>query len=407
MHARLPIGPMAALRGLVLATATAAALTSNALVAPAPVAAAGPKVVVVVGPTNGMTATYIARAKRIAAQARSLGASVTEIYSPHATWSRVAAAAQQAKLFVYLGHGSGYPSPYGFDTAKTDGMGLNPSVNPGPTTPVTYYGEGRISGAIRFAPGAVVLLNHLCYASGSAEPGMAQPSWATARRRVDNYAAGFLEAGAGAVIADAYVDVSYEVRAILTGSSIVAAWRADPNYNGHERSFTSARHPAYRNYLDPTRPASVFYRALTTRPGFAPSAPRPLRGTPRTRIVLRARPTPAAGAIRTLAAGTPVRVTGRLRSDAKGRTWAHVRTAAGQTGYVAAWLVGFRGSARPVAAVVLRADSSLHGRRLGTVPEGRRVTVLGSRRDARLREWLHVRTPSGRSGWIAGWLVRP
>src|SRR6185437_10434093 len=130
-----------------------------------------------------------------AAQARSLGASVTEIYTPRATWARVSAAAQGAKLFVYLGHGSGYPSVYGWDPAKRDGMGLNPVDGVGTTSPVKYYGESMIGSTIRFAPNAVVLLNHLCYASGSAEPGMAQPTWTVARQRVDNYATGFIGAG--------------------------------------------------------------------------------------------------------------------------------------------------------------------------------------------------------------------
>lgn len=394
-------------RALTLAVGAGGTVVVGAFAAAAPVAAAGPKVVVVVGPTNGMTATYISRAKRIADQARDLGAAVTEIYTPRATWSRVAQAAQGARLLVYLGHGSGYPSPYGFDTAKADGMGLNPGPDSGRTHPVRYYGEDRIASRIRLAPGAVVLLNHLCYASGSGEPGMSEPSWKTARRRVDNYAAGFLEAGAGAVIADAYVDVRHEVRAILEGSNMLAAWRSDPNHNGHERSFTSRRHPTYTNYLDPTRRSTAFYRAITTKPSFTTAAAPALRGTVRTAVVLRSHPSTHAHAIRTLAAGARLTVTGRLVSDSSGRTWAPVRTSSGRRGYVAAWLVRFSGSARPVVDVILRSDPSLRARKVATVGDGRRVTVLGSRRDANLREWLRIRTGGGRTGWLAGWLMRP
>ncbi len=74
---RLPV--MGATRALVLVLVASGMAISATFVHPAPAAAAGPKVVIVVGPTNEMTATYIARAKVIAAQARSLGASVTEI----------------------------------------------------------------------------------------------------------------------------------------------------------------------------------------------------------------------------------------------------------------------------------------------------------------------------------------
>ena len=59
------------------------------------------------------TSEYRTSAKCYASVARSYGASVTEIYSPYATWSKVKAAAQGANLLIYLGHGNGYPSPYG------------------------------------------------------------------------------------------------------------------------------------------------------------------------------------------------------------------------------------------------------------------------------------------------------
>ena len=89
-------------------------------------AAAQVKVVIVVGPVEGDTAKNISRAKGYAALARSLGASVTEVYSPRATYSQVTAAAVGANIFMYLGHGNGYPSPYGaFTPYRRNGMGLN------------------------------------------------------------------------------------------------------------------------------------------------------------------------------------------------------------------------------------------------------------------------------------------
>jgi hypothetical protein len=395
------------MRALALVLAASGLAISVSFVHPAPVAAAGPKVVIVVGPTNGMTATYISRAKTIAAQARALGASVTEIYTPAATWARVAAAAQGAKLFVYLGHGSGWPSPYSPDPSRANGMGLNPFPGSGTTTPVKYYGEALIASTIRFAPGAVVLLNHLCYASGSSEPGLPELGWAVARQRVDNYAAGFIGAGAGAVIADAYTDVTDDVRDILAGSNMLASWRTNPFFKGHERAFPSIRRPGFTNYLDPDRPTSNFYRAITTTAGFTTEMPAPLVATTAVAANLRRTPLETAGAVMTIPKGTKLLVTGRLVADSKGRTWAAVRTSSGKTGYVAAWLLHFTGSAVPATEVLLRSAPSLTARKVDIVGSRSRVTVTGAANDGSLRAWLAVKTPSGRIGWMAAWLMRP
>ena len=208
--------------------------------------------VVVVGPTHGSTDKYIQRAKRIASQARGLGASVVELYTPWATWARVKAAARGAKVLVYLGHGNGSPSPYGpLNKASMNGLGLDPSSGAGKYSPVKYYGEAYVR-YLELARGAVVLLNHLCYASGNAEPGMAEPGWSVARQRVDNFAAGFLDAGAGAVLADGHTDLSYELRVVLRNhGDLIAAWRADSDAHHHERKFSSIRSPGYITFLDP------------------------------------------------------------------------------------------------------------------------------------------------------------
>ncbi|HYC07023.1 MAG TPA: hypothetical protein VEG29_03780, partial [Candidatus Binatia bacterium] len=65
---------------------------------PSVAAASSMKVVVVVGPVESQTASYISDGKALAKLARSYGASVTEIYSPNATWSKVRAAAKGANL---------------------------------------------------------------------------------------------------------------------------------------------------------------------------------------------------------------------------------------------------------------------------------------------------------------------
>ena len=173
---------------------------------PAPADAAAIKVVIVVGPTGSATAKYISKARALAAQARSYGAAVTELYSPGATWSRVKSAAQGAKVLIYLGHGNGHPSPYGaFSRYTKDGMGLNPA--PG-NTRHKYYGEYYMA-QLRLAPNAVVILNHLCYASGNSEPGRGYPTQSVAIQRVDNYGYGFIRAGAKAIFAEGHGSAGY------------------------------------------------------------------------------------------------------------------------------------------------------------------------------------------------------
>src|SRR5207247_2007085 len=127
---------------------------------------------------------------KTAAPPPSYGATVYEIYSPHATWSRVRTLSQGANVFIYLGHGNGWPSPYGpFQTYTKDGLGLNASDG---SSTNKYYGEYYVSRYLNFAPNSVVILNRLCYASGNNEWGSGYPTKSTAIKRVDNYGAGFL-----------------------------------------------------------------------------------------------------------------------------------------------------------------------------------------------------------------------
>src|SRR4051794_29764408 len=133
----------------------AAVLAVGGLTAhPQVAAAAGKKVVIVVGPVGSSTSNYIYNARKLAAQARSYGATVYELYSPHATWSRVLSVSQGANVFIYLGHGNGWPSPYGpFQTMTKDGLGLNASDG---STTTKYYGEYYVGRDLNFAPNSVV-----------------------------------------------------------------------------------------------------------------------------------------------------------------------------------------------------------------------------------------------------------
>ena len=85
-----------------------------------------------------------------------------------------------------------------------------------------------------------MLLHHLCYASGLSEPGLPEGTLAGAQQRIDNFASGFVAAGASAVIAEAYASPSGYVKAILGGGrSIDSIWRTAPSANGRAFAFES------------------------------------------------------------------------------------------------------------------------------------------------------------------------
>jgi hypothetical protein len=230
---------------------------------PATTAAAAKKVVVVVGPSGSNTANYIYNAKKLAAQARSYGAAVYEIYSPNATWSRVKAAAQGANVLIYLGHGNGWPSPYApFQRNTKDGLGLNATAGAGNSN-VKYWGEYYVDTYINMAPNAVVILNRLCYASGDSEWGRANPTKSVAIQRVDNYGAGFLRANAKAVFAEGLSSAGYVLKGLFTTNMTMTQifWSASSATHTYSFGFTSVRTPSYKALMDPYAP-SRYYRSV-------------------------------------------------------------------------------------------------------------------------------------------------
>ncbi len=246
----------------ILALAAAFAVGTLAI-NPAPAAASGLKVVVVVGPVESSTSNYIYNAKRYAAQARSYGATVVELYSPNATWTRVRDAARGANVLIYLGHGNGYPSPYGAFSAYTkDGLGLNSSAGHGNSN-TKYWGEYYIKNYLHLAPNAVVSLNRLCYASGNSEWGAANPTRSVAMRRADNFAAGFLRANAKAVFAIGIDSASHILRSLFTtNQNVYSIFKTDPARNLHyDFSFNSTRTSGARVWMDPYAP-SRYYRSV-------------------------------------------------------------------------------------------------------------------------------------------------
>ncbi len=230
-------------------------------------AASGAKVVVVVGPAGGSTAHYKADADAIVAEARRHTSNVVKVYTPNATWAKVRAAVQGASILVYLGHGNGWPSIYGpFQPVTKDGLGLDPGTGADSTRTV-YYGEDYVSRDIRLAPNAVVLLYHLCYASGNTEPGLAAGTFSEAQQRVDNYGAGFIGAGARAVFAEGHPahPATDAIRQLFTTNQTMdSIFRNGPTAHGNVLGpYASQRTPGLQFLMDPDSAApSGFYRSL-------------------------------------------------------------------------------------------------------------------------------------------------
>ncbi len=233
-------------------------------------AASGPKIVLIVGATHSATDAYRADMDAVYATALQYSSNVVRIYSPDATWAAVKPALQGASVVVYMGHGNGFPSPYTktLMADRQDGLGLNAVAGQGDSN-TTYYGEGTIASSVTLAPNAVVILAHLCYASGNSEPGLAAPSLAVAEARIDNFAAGFLKAGARAVIADAHSDTSWYLDQLFTThQTIDSLFRSKPWSAGNTFTFASTRSPGFTAYSDPdgAAPFSDFYRSMVALP---------------------------------------------------------------------------------------------------------------------------------------------
>ena len=263
-----------------LATAIAIGLLAGATFFAAPTrpvkaaAISHAKVVLIVGATHGSTSGYRADMDALASAFEQYTDNVIKIYSPNATWSEVRSKATGANILVYMGHGNGEPSPYHpnmlpgtRDVETVDGLGLNLTAGNGDSN-VHYYGEKYVM-TLDLAPHALVMLNHLCYASGNSEPGDPEPTLAVAKQRVDNMAAGWIHAGADAVIAMGHNDLSGYVRSVFTDSESIRSMFETYEWGGSNfTSWASSRNSTYTSEMDPT---GGYYRSIVFNPSLKTS----------------------------------------------------------------------------------------------------------------------------------------
>ena len=258
-------------------------------------APSAPRAVIIVGPTEGQTNGYVDDAQSVAADAAGHGMDVVKLYDSSsyntharpgtggilaATWQNVvkyvngADGGQPATIVVYMGHGNGWPNPYppghmmpdrvdGFVLDYTSGT---PCAQGGTSN---YCGEDPIAANLHPNPNAVVLLNHLCYASGDSEPQFANPTQSVAQQRADNYGAGFLKAGAAAVFAYGVQGVSGIIDAIFTThQTLDGVFMSTGYYGTADIRFGSSRVLDSDVHMDPHAKdagADPYYRSVVGR----------------------------------------------------------------------------------------------------------------------------------------------
>ena len=223
----------------------AAAVLSTAVfaAAPAPAAAAGEKVAIIVGPVGGMTNSYRAQADQAAAAAVAAGAVPVTVYSPNATWPAVQAAANGASVIIYFGHGNGYPNPYSAteNPDRVNGWGINrTAAGHDMESNMVYCGEKALLGTLTAsdganqraycggntntdgispAPGFVMIYAQAHYTGGWSEryaPSDPMTTLDQAQQRVRNYSYPVLALGASAYFGTAFGDADDILTRVLT-----------------------------------------------------------------------------------------------------------------------------------------------------------------------------------------------
>jgi hypothetical protein len=244
-------------------------LGSQMAVGPVGAAATPQKVVVIVGPTGAQTDSYRSKGDSIAATAQAAGATVVKVYSPNATWANVKAAVNGANIVVYLGHGNGYPNPYGSTelTDRTNSWGLNRTTTNGDSdnwsTTLVYCGEKALLGTLTSASTAqwnycggstntdgitpaanwVMIYSNACYTPGASEGWDVPATESVALQRVRNYSYPSLALGGGAYFATDMHDGGPQLVDTILRNPGMAFGAIAENANGYD--LTRQRHFAH------------------------------------------------------------------------------------------------------------------------------------------------------------------
>ncbi len=183
----------------------------------APASTTGLKAVAIVGEVGDYTDNFISDMNGAVTALESYGASVETFYYGQGsfTWDDIVAAANGAHFLLYMGHGVFYDSWENCSQPAEVGgfaLGYGPIVTPD---------DIRDDLAGRMAPHAVVILSHACFSAGNTACDPAGwPDQAEAKRRVEMYAASFVDIGLQAYFANNYYNSTtayiYELLAPLS-----------------------------------------------------------------------------------------------------------------------------------------------------------------------------------------------
>jgi hypothetical protein len=183
------------------------------------------------------TRSYVDSARENAAQLRDLGVQVVEFYPPDNHWQDVRAAAREANILIYSGHGI----TWGGEPPLVGGLLLQPgeAVHP-----------DQIRAELRMAPSAIAIMNHICYAAGVSADDPGPISREEAERRVAQYSLPFLDAGISGYYANMYGSFPVAlIEELLAGQALGHA------YEGYW-DYTAATVERYRH---PQRPAAAMW----------------------------------------------------------------------------------------------------------------------------------------------------
>jgi hypothetical protein len=146
------------------------------------------KAVLIVGPSIGSTKDAIEQMSKIKDYLCKLGAQVTEVYEPCATWNSVVAASLGAHILVYAGHGirmGTAGSPGGFRLSADD-----------------VISSATITAELKLHKNAIILFKSVCMGAGSSATDRADIGVEEALYRVSEYSRDFMQTGAAGYFAN-------------------------------------------------------------------------------------------------------------------------------------------------------------------------------------------------------------
>jgi SH3-like domain-containing protein len=124
---------------------------------------------------------------------------------------------------------------------------------------------------------------------------------------------------------------------------------------------------------------------------------------------LRSTPTTTAEVVETLKQGAVVTLL-QEGVDDQGLIWFRLRTASGEEGWTASWLLQFGETKWVVVSedqLNLREGPGRDRPAITQLSADTMLIVLGQQADEEEQLWYQVRTPESQEGWVASWLVRP